>query len=33
MLYEIWWVTVTVALLIVYFVLLKKVINLKLAHN
>jgi len=33
MLYEISLVTITVALLIVCFTLLRKVINLKMAHN
>jgi len=33
MLYEISLVTKTIALLIVYFTLLRKVINLKMAHN
>ena len=33
MFYEILWVTLTKALLIVYFSLLRKVINLKMAHN
>jgi len=33
MLYEISYVTITTALLIVNFTLLRKVINLKMAHN
>jgi len=33
MLHEIWYVTITIALLIVHFILLRKVINLKMAHN
>ena len=33
MLYEISYVTITIALLIVYFTLLRKVINLKVAHS
>jgi len=33
MLYKISWVTITIALLIVYFTLKRKVINLKMAHN
>jgi len=33
MLYEIWYVTITIALLIVYFTLLRKVINLKMVHT
>jgi len=33
MLHEILYVTITIVLLIVYFTLLRKVINLKMAHN
>ena len=33
MLYEIWYVTITIALLMLYFTLLRKVINLKMVHN
>ena len=33
MVYEISYVTITKALLIVYFTLLSKLINLKMAHN
>ena len=33
MLYEIWYVTITIALVTAYFTFLRKVINLKMARN
>jgi len=33
MLHEISYITIMIALLIIYFTLLRKVINLKMAHN